>query len=126
MSGTCTATKRDGTPCTLLSNGSSGLCWAHDPANAERRRRGQSRGGRSKPIRELAAINQRLSDLADRVLSGEVDRADAAVAGQLLNYVLRGISVSLKVKEQEELEQRLEELEASLERQNRTGRRYGA
>jgi hypothetical protein len=60
------------------------------------------------------------------VLSGEVDRADAAVAGQLLNYVLRGISVSLKVKEQEELEQRLEELEASLERQNRTGRRYGA
>jgi LPS O-antigen subunit length determinant protein (WzzB/FepE family) len=126
LSGTCTATKRDGTPCTLLSSGSSDLCWAHDPANAERRRRGQSRGGRNKPIRELVAINQRLSDLADQVLSGEVDRADAAVAGQLLNYVLRGISVSLKAKEQEELEQRLEELEAALERQGKGQSSYGA
>ena len=71
------------------------------------------------------AINQRLSVLADRVLAGEVDRADAAVAGQLLNYVLRGISVSLKAKEQEELVERLEALEENLQHQ-RGGGWYGA
>jgi hypothetical protein len=109
----------------LPSNESSGLCWAHDPANAEKRRKGQARGGRSNPSREVGTINQRLSKLADQVLAGEVDRADAAVAGQLLNYVLRGISASLKAKEPEELIERLETLEENLE--NRKGRGwYGA
>ncbi len=125
MTSICTATKRDGTPCTLPSHGISGLCWAHDPKNAERRRKGQSRGGRSKPSRELLSINKRLKELAEDVLEKRVDRGDAAVAGQLLNYVLRGISVGLKAREQEELVERLEALEESLERQNGGGRRWG-
>jgi hypothetical protein len=81
----CRATKKDGSPCTLPSKGMSGLCWAHDPANAERRRRGQSRGGRNKQSRELAAIKQRLSDLADEVLEGSVDKGTGAVVSQVLN-----------------------------------------
>ena len=116
----CIGTKRDGSPCTLPSNGSSGLCWAHDPKNAERRRKGQSRGGRNKPSKELQAIKARLSDLADDVLAKRVDRGDAAVAGQLLNYILRGISVSLKAREQEDLIARMEALEESLEAQERS------
>jgi hypothetical protein len=63
------------------------------------------------------AINRRLEELAQQVMDKEVDRSDAAVAGQLLNYVLRGISIGLKVREMEELEQRLEELEASIAHQ---------
>ena len=125
MSSICTGTKRDGSPCTLPSNGSSGLCWAHDPANAEKRRRGQSRGGRNKPSRELQAIKQRLSELADGVLDGSVEKGVGAVASQVLNVYLRAISVELKVVEQRELIERLGELEAVLERQNR-GRGYGA
>ena len=125
MNSVCTGTKRDGSPCTLPSSGSSGLCWAHDPANAERRRRGQSRGGRNKPSRELQAIKARLSELVDDVLAGRVDRGNAAVAGQLLNTTIRAVSVGLKAKEMEELEGRLEELETLLERQNK-GRGYGA
>jgi hypothetical protein len=54
------------------------------------------------------------------VLAKRVDRGDAAVAGQLLNYILRGISVSLKAREQEELIERLEQLEEGLERQERS------
>ncbi len=121
----CRATKKDGSPCTLPSLGQSGLCWAHDPANAERRRRGQSRGGRKKPDRELAEIKRRLSELADDVLAGVVDRSDAAVAGQLLNTVIRAVSVELKAREQLELIERLEVLEAALE-QKRGGNRWGA
>ena len=113
----CSATKRNGEPCTLPAVGQQGLCWAHDPKNAERRRRGQSRGGKNKPSRQLVAINRRLEELAQQVMDKEVDRSDAAVAGQLLNYVLRGISIGLKAREMEELEQRLEELEASIAHQ---------
>jgi hypothetical protein len=121
----CTGTKRNGSPCTLPSTGSSGLCWAHDPANAERRRRGQSRGGRNKPSRELQTIKQRLSDLADDVLADRVDRGNAAVAGQLLNTVIRAVVVELKVKEQQDILERVDELENMLERQDK-GRGYGA
>jgi hypothetical protein len=40
-----------------------------------------------------------------------MDRADAAVCGQLYNTLLRAISVELKVTEQRELIERLEQLE---------------
>ena len=123
MRDVCTATKRNGEPCTLPPNGSRGLCWAHDPKNAERRRRGQSRGGKSKPGRELADVKRRLSALADDVLGGKVDRGDAAVVSQVLNVLLRAVSVELKVREQEEILGRVEELEALLlENQKRGGR----
>ena len=112
MSLLCSATKRDGAPCTLPPNGSDGLCWAHDSRNAERRRRGQSRGGKNKPSRELVNIKQRLSGLADDVLAGEVDRGDGAVVAQVLNVYLRAISVEMKLREQLDLEERLEGLEA--------------
>jgi len=49
--------------------------------------------------------------MADGVLSGETDRAAAAVAGQLLNVKLRAIEVERKIRETEELEARLEALE---------------
>ena len=120
LTSTCTATKRDGSPCTLPSCGSDGLCWAHDPKNAERRRRGQSRGGKSKPSKELVSIKQRLSNLADDVLEGRQDKGVAAVASQVLNVYLRAVSVELKVNEQLELIERLEALEGVLK-----GRRTG-
>jgi hypothetical protein len=122
LTSTCTATKRDGSPCTLPSYGSDGLCWAHDPKNAERRRRGQSRGGKSKPSKELVSIKQRLSDLASDVLDGSVDRGVAAVASQVLNVYLRAIELERKIRESDELEARIEALEHPQE----GGRRWGA
>jgi hypothetical protein len=73
----------------------------------------------------VAETKRFLRGLAGGVLKGTVDRADAAVAGQLLNTYLRAVSVELKAREQEELVGRLEELETLLERQKET-RRYGA
>jgi hypothetical protein len=49
--------------------------------------------------------------MADKVLSGEQDRSAAAVAGQLLNIKLRAIEVERKMKETDELEERIEALE---------------
>ena len=48
----------------------------------------------------------------------------AAVASQVLNVYLRAVSVELKAREQQEITERLEELETLLE-QRREERRYG-
>jgi hypothetical protein len=119
LMGQCSAVKRNGEPCTLPANGQHGLCWAHDPKNAERRRRGASRGGKAKANREIPAIKARLENLEDRVLSGDLETGRAAVANQLINTRLRAIEIERKIREAEELEARLEALEGVLKR--RTG-----
>ena len=80
-----------------------------------------SRAARSRPSRELGAIKQRLTELADDVLEQRVDKAVAAVASQVLNVYLRAVSVELKVTEQRELIERLDALEEQLERDTRRG-----
>ncbi len=120
----CAGIKREGGRCAVVVGESRTYCYQHDPANAEQRKRAASRGGKSKPNRELSDIKRRLSDLADSVLDGEVDRANAAVAGQLLNTLIRAVGVELRVREQLDLIGRLEELEAALEHQSK-GRGYG-
>jgi hypothetical protein len=60
------------------------------------------------------------------VLAGRVERGDGAVVSQILNVYLRAVSVEMKVREQQELEERLEQLEEALERQREGGgRRWG-
>lgn len=111
MAAQCTATKRTGERCTLPANGPHGLCWAHDPANAEKRRRGASRGGRGKANREVADLKKRISEVVDAVLEGSQDRARAAVAIQGFN-ALRGVmDLELKIREQGEILERIEALE---------------
>ena len=126
----CSGIKADGGRCGAQAIRASSWCFNHHPDYEEQRRRrasrGGKRGGRGRPMSELHSIRDRLEALAEDVLGGRVDRGDAAVVGQLYNTLIRAVSVELKVREVTELEERLEELEASLERQNRTGRHYGA
>lgn len=114
----CSAITRSGVRCKGLAIDATGLCYAHHPDHEEDRRRaaskGGKRGGRGRPVAELSDIKHRLEELAEDVLAGRKDRQDAAVAGQLYNYALRAVSVGLKAKEVEEIEGRLEELEALL------------
>jgi 5'-deoxynucleotidase YfbR-like HD superfamily hydrolase len=107
----CRATKANGEPCTLAANGPQGFCWAHDPANREKRRRMASKAARSKPNREIPAIKALLEDLIERVLAGDLETGRAAVANQLINTRLRAIETERKIKETEELEARIEALE---------------
>jgi hypothetical protein len=115
----CRATKANGEPCTLAATGPQGLCWAHDPANREKRRRMASKAARSKPNREIPAIKALLEDLTERVLSGELATGQAAVANQLVNTRLRAIEQERKMRELEELEERLEALEGVLKGRKR-------
>jgi hypothetical protein len=122
LSRQCGGITREGTRCSRSAEGANGLCWLHDPTRSAERRRAASKAGRSKPNKEIVSIRARLSDLAEDVLAGRVDRGDAAVAGQLLGTVIRAISTELKVREQLELEERIEQLEQAQE----GGRRWGA
>lgn len=79
-----------------------------------------SKAGRSKPSNDLLAVRAQLQQLADSVLAGEVDRSNASVAGQLLNIKLRTIEVERRLKETEDLERRLAELEESIEQNNQS------
>ena len=123
MTPTCTARKRDGTPCTLPASGPHGLCWAHDPANADARRRGASRGGKGKARSggELADLKARILETVDGVLSGTVDRGRAAVAVQGYNALRAALELERKVRETDELEARLAALEELDEQQTKAG-----
>ncbi len=121
----CAGIKRDGGRCTTVVSGPNDYCYQHDPARAAERQRNASRAGKAKPGGELTGIKQRLSDLADDVLEGKVERGTGAVVSQVLNVYLRAVSVELKVREELELVTRLEALEEAL--QHRGGdKRWGA
>ena len=120
----CSGITRTGTACKGIPMEGSQWCYVHHPDHAEERRRhgskGGKRGGRGRPTGELARLGARFEELADKVLAGEVDRAAGAVAGQLLNGARACIRDGLTAREQEELVERMEELEASLQAR-RTG-----
>jgi hypothetical protein len=104
-------------------------CWNPHPDHEQARRRraskGGKRGGRGRPVAELAALRDENTDIRRRLLDGEVAPNVAAVAIQSINTDIRAVGVALKAREQEELVERLEALEGALE-QNRGGNRWGA
>jgi hypothetical protein len=123
----CSGIKADGGRCKAQAMHGSEWCIGHHPDKAQARRlrasKGGKRGGRGRPTSELARLGARFEELADKVLAGEVDRAAGAVAGQLLNGARACVRDGITAREQEELVERLELLEASLEeRRERRGR----
>jgi hypothetical protein len=124
----CSAITRTGARCRGIPIDASGLCHAHHPGRAEARRRAGSKGGKrgGRPSSELARLQERFEELAEQVLSGEVERGVGAVAAQLLNGAHACVAGRLKAIEQEEIFERVEELESILERQNEYRRRSGA
>jgi hypothetical protein len=125
----CAAITQTGTACKGIPIEGSSYCYAHHPDHAEERRRhgsrGGKRGGRGRPVAELTRLQRRFEELAEQVLSGEVERAKAAVACQLLNGARACVRDGLTAREQEELIERLEALEGALE-QKKGGSRWGA
>jgi hypothetical protein len=114
----CAGIKADGGRCGAQAIRNTEWCFNHHPDYEEQRRRraskGGKRGGRGRPQAELSDIKTQLSELAASVLDGTVDKGVGAVVSQIYNVLLRAIATELKVKEQEEILERLEELEALL------------
>lgn len=116
----CGGSKPDGSPCERIVPASQRYCYAHDPARAGERRRNASRAGKSRgseASREVRAVKQQLQEIADGVLSGSVDRADGAVAGQLLNVKLRALELERRWHTTDDLAARVGDLREALERE---------
>jgi hypothetical protein len=126
----CSGIRADGGRCGAQAIRSSEYCVNHHPDYEDARRRrnskGGKRGGRGRPSVELARLQARFENLAQKVLEGDVERGVGAVVGQLLNGARSCIRDGLVAREQEELVARLEALEEGLERTNGGGRRWGA
>jgi hypothetical protein len=125
----CPSIKPNGERCRAEAIPGAEWCYSHDPERAEERRlnasKGGKRGGRGRPARPgaegLQDIRDLLKSLTDDILSGDVERATAIAANQLLNTALRAIEVERKWRELDEIEERLSALEDSGQGVNRWG-----
>ena len=127
----CAGIKADGGRCGAQAMRGSEWCIGHDPDKAEARRRraskGGRRGGRGRPVAELAALRVENAEIRARLLGDELAPNVAPVAVQSLNTDARLVVAALKAREQEELERRLEEIEALVQSQKQQeGGRSGA
>ena len=123
----CAGITRSGAACRGIPIDGSQWCYVHHPDHADERRRhgskGGKRGGRGRPIAELASLRDENAHIRRRLLEGELLPNVAAVAVQSINTDIRAVGATLKAREQEEIAQRLEELETLLEAR---GARRGA
>ena len=112
----CAGITQAGTACKGIPIDGSSYCYVHHPDHADERRRhgskGGRRGGRGRPQTEINAAKERLWQLAEDTLAGEVDKGTVAVVAQVLNVYLKACSVGLDAQERLEILPRLEELEA--------------
>ena len=129
----CAGIRADGGRCGGQAIRDSQWCFSHHPDYEEARRRrgskGGKRGGRGRPVAELAALRNENADIRRRLLEDGDDKLSpgvAAVAIQSINTDIRAVSAALKAREQEELEQRLEELERVLQESQSGGYGRGA
>jgi hypothetical protein len=123
----CTFIKQGGERCGAIAMRGYPTCYDHRPDLAEERRRntskGGKRGGRGRPLLEVHDVAHQLQALADKVLAGELDRGDAAVCGQLLNYKTRALDVARAWRETDELAREVEEMREIIEARKES--RYG-
>ena len=113
---TCSGITLAGTACKGIPIEGLSYCYVHHPDHADERRRhgskGGKRGGRGRPQTEIAVAKEKLWQLAQDTLEGNVDKGTAAVVAQVLNVYLRACAVGLDAQERLEILPRLEELEA--------------
>jgi hypothetical protein len=123
----CSGIRADGRRCKAQAMRNSQWCINHHPDRTELRRRraskGGKRGGRGRPIAELAALRDENAQIRRRLLEGELLPNVAAVAVQSINTDIRAVGAAIKAREQEEILERLQALEQA---QADGGRAWGA
>ncbi len=110
MTARCTGTKRNGERCTVTVEPPQRHCWWHDPANADKRRRAASRGGKAKAGQEVRDIKAEIRQLIADVKAGELDRNDASVMVQAYRALKDYVELERRVKETDQLAEQVEEL----------------
>lgn len=114
----CTFIKPGGERCkgVPVRGSEPGLCAAHHPDYQSQRRAGARRGGKVSGARigEMAEIKTEIKDVIAAVQEGELNRGVGAVVFQGYNTLLRAVEVERKVREADELEERIADMERRL------------
>ncbi len=126
----CSGITRAGTACKGIPIDGSQWCYVHHPGHVEERKRhgkrGGRRGGRGRLMAELSGLKAQLADLYTSVLTDMIEPKVGAVLSQITNAQIRATEVELRVREQLEILERVEELERLLAVRNEEGGRWGA
>jgi hypothetical protein len=110
----CRGVKADGTGCERIVSLGDVYCYSHAPERAEERRINAAKAGRGNgPSDDMREIQQFCRELADKVLTGEVDKARASVAATLLGVAIKASEQSRRSREIEELQRQISELDAA-------------
>jgi hypothetical protein len=89
---------------------------AHHPDYQERRKAGARRCCKARGAGELAEIKSEIRSEIGSVQSGKLDRGVGAVVFQGYNTLLRAVEIERKVRELDELEERIASMERRLQR----------
>lgn len=111
----CTAITKGGSRCRLDATHGS-YCYQHAPETVEERRRNASRGGKTggngRPgSGEVTEAKGFVRGLVNKLIKGEVERDIAVAAFMGLNVLARYIELERRIREQDEIEERLAALE---------------
>jgi hypothetical protein len=125
----CEALKGDGTRCQGRAMEGYQWCYSHRPDLAQERRRNARRGGKTGGrgrggLDETAQAKTWIKGLVVKLIKGEAERDTATAAFMGLNVLARYIEVERKLREQEELVERMDAIEEALEQGRRS--QYGA
>lgn len=120
----CAGTTRDDRRCTAIVKQPNEYCYQHDPARSGERKRNAAKAGKSVGSREVKDLKRRISEVVEAVLEGSQDRGRAAVAIQGLNAFRGALELERKIRELDELEARIKQLEQVTEFQ-RGEKRWG-
>lgn len=118
----CAAFNRRGQPCQGYAIQGSGLCFWHDPGQAERRKEARIRGGHARHGRKIGNPGQDVPDIVIEkasdvlpILAGEIGmllRLEISIArARAVGYLCQAV---VKVFEVTDLQGRLEAVEAVL------------
>ncbi len=122
----CSGTRRSGEPCNAAALPGRSLCWAHDPELRGKAAEARKAGGRNSSAAARAArrVPKDMADLVERLLLAvdEVHRGDLDTKRATAMAALGRAIVT--VYEAGELQQRLTELEARVNKTPAQGRRH--
>jgi L-lactate utilization protein LutB len=106
----CSFTKPNGERCKLAAQGPQGVCWNHDPKNAEQRRKQASKAATAKADKEVREVKGEIRELIRRVRDEGFDATQANAINRLYNTLLAYILAERGIYREEDLAVRIREL----------------
>jgi hypothetical protein len=95
----------------LPSRDSDGYCWSHDPKNAQARLRKAQSGGRAKADKEIRGTKAEIRELVRLVREEDFDVSKANAMNRLYQTLLQYIIVERGIFREDDLAQRIRELQ---------------